>query len=240
MNLNSKHALKVHGELITKKWFLNELYSDFYRELKSIKVPKGKRVEIGSGAGFIKKIIPSTITSDVVEGKGIDMVFSSTKITFKDNEVSAYYMLNVLHHIKEPDLALKEMQRSLKKGGKIVMIEPYISLWGNFIYKNFHHEYLNPKSNWKIMGKGRMSDANTAMPWIIFVRDKQKFQREFRNLKIVKIKPHTPFRYLASGGLSKPQLLPNFAYKILKKFEEIISPLNNFLGMFVTIELEKT
>lgn len=240
MNLNSTQALKNHKKLIENRKVLNHIYQDFYSKLQSIKVPSGLKVELGSGGGFLKKHISKVITSDVIEGEGIDKVFFAEKIPLPNSSVAAFYMLNVFHHIKNPNVALKEMQRCLKKGGKIIMIEPYNTLFASFIYKNFHHENFDPNSGWNVKGKGRMSDSNQALPWIIFVRDKQIFQKQFPNLKIVAITPHTPFSYLLSGGLSKPQLIPLWGYPLIKKLESLVSPLNKYLAMFVTIEIVKT
>lgn len=237
--LNSKEALFEHKKLINKKGVLKKLYDDFYLIFKNSKYPKGEIVEIGSGGGFLKKIIPQVITSDVVRGSGIKEVFSAEKMPFKNSSVAAFTMLNVFHHIKNPEKALNEIQRCLKPNGKIIMIEPYNSLWGRFIYQNFHHELFDPKTDWKIKGRGRLSDANGALAWIVFIRDKKIFNKRFPNLIIKTVKPHTPFRYLISGGLSKPQLLPSFFYPAIKLLEQLLSPINPLLGMFATIELEK-
>lgn len=228
-----------HRRIIREKGLLKRIYIDFYQGLRPTELPAGPIVELGSGAGFIKKVIPKAITSDVISGSGIDRVFSATKIPFKNNSVSAFLMMDVLHHIKNPEKALREMERCLKPGGKIVMIEPYKSLWGGFIYKYLHHEHFDPDASWKVAGKGRMSGSNTALPWIIFVRDRKIFEKKFPNLKIQRVAPHTPFLYLLSGGLTKPQLLPTRAYPIAQLLEKSLAPLNSLLGMFVTIELEK-
>ena len=50
---------------------------------------------------------------------------------------------------------------------------------------------------------------------------------------------HTPLRYLLSGGLTLRQLVPSFTYPAIKAVEYTLSPVNNLLGMFQTIELEK-
>jgi hypothetical protein len=38
--------------------------------------------------------------------------------------------------------------------------------------------------------------ANDALPWIIFARDRLKFEQEFPDWRIETIKPIMPFRYL--------------------------------------------
>ncbi len=239
-NFNSDAALEEHKELIKRKKFLYQIYLDFYNSLIPKNVPQGKIVELGSGGGFLKEVIPEVITSDVISGSGIDKVFFAEKTPFKNNSISTYVMIDVLHHIKDSEKAFKEMIRTLKPGGKVIMVEPFNSFLGGLIYKYLHYEHYDPNADsWKIKGKGRMSESNTALPWIIFVRDRKMFERKFPELKIIKVQGHTPLRYLISGGLTKPQLLPTFTYSWIKSFEDLISPLGQHTGMFVTIELQK-
>lgn len=238
--LDSPKSLILHRQIIRRNGFLNKLYVDFYTQIKSLCKNDLPIVELGSGAGFIKQVIPSAITSDVVKGFGIDMVFSASKIPFDTGSVGAFIMLNVFHHLNNPYKALTEMERCLKAGGKIIMIEPYNTLWGKFVYQNFHHEEFNPGAKWKLLKKGRLSSANGALPWIIFNRDYLVFKKKFPGFQIIKIFAHTPFRYIISGGLSHRQLGPDFSYPLCKLIENVCSPLNNWIGMFATIEIRKT
>ncbi len=238
-NIDSRQQIKKDKDAIENKHFLHHIYADFYKLISPKNIPNGPIIELGSGGGFIKKIIPNTITSDIINGPCIDKVFFAEKIPYRNNSVSAFLMVDVLHHIKKPEKALREIERCLTVGGKIIMIEPYNSLWGSFVYKYLHHEHFNPEADWSIAGKGRMSDSNTALPWIIFVRDRKKFEEKFPRLKILLIKPFMSFSYLFSGGLSKYQFLPTFTYPLIKVLERAVSPLNHLLGMFALIELKK-
>ena len=242
MDLDNPKTTIERSAIIKRKFFLKYVYLDFYNTFKKLSkdVPKGKRVEIGSGGGFIKEKIPGCITSDVMQLPGCDMCFPAEKMPFKNNSLSATYMLNTFHHIKDPQKALSEFLRCLKRGGKVVMIEPFNSNWGRFIYKNFHHEPFDTNANWKIQKKGDLSSANGALPWIVFYRDKKRFQKLFPRLKIIFFNPHTPLRYLLSGGFTLPQLLPNLFYPLVSKLETLIAPANNHIGMFVTIVLKKS
>ena len=240
-DLNSPLTAEIHKAIIQKKPFLKKLYLDFYNEFKKsiTDLPKGDLVEIGSGSGFIKEVIPEVITTDVFNGLNIDKVFSATSMPFKEGAVSAFFLFDVLHHIIDPLAFFNEVNRCLLDHGKIIMIEPYNSPWGSFVYKNFHHEPFDTNADWEITVNGRLTGANGALPWIIFFRDRERFQKKFPHLKIKRLTPHTPFRYLISGGLSYKQLLPSFTYDLVKGLETMLSPLNEFLGMFVTVELEK-
>ena len=82
IDLDSNLALESHRRIIRSKGVLKKLYSDFYKIIASTDFPKGPIVELGSGAGFIKEVIPNAITSDIIASEEIDKVFSATKIHF--------------------------------------------------------------------------------------------------------------------------------------------------------------
>ena len=234
----------LHAEIIQSKRFLRKLYIDFYHILKAaIRVENSSTatiVELGSGGGFVKDVIPCAITSDVLRLLSVDMVFSAMQMPFEEQSVDAFVMIDVLHHIPDVSAFFVEVIRCLAPGGRVIMIEPANTVWGRFIYKNFHHEPFDPKADWKFESKGPLSSANGALPWIIFHRDRDFFEKEFPQLKIIKLEFHTPFRYLCSGGFTLRQLTPSWTYGMVKGIETILSPLNRWIGMFETIVLEKT
>lgn len=240
-SLDAPETTELHAQIIKSKPFLQNIYAGHYDILKKAipQYPQGKFVELGSGGGFIKEINPEVITSDVLALKNVDLCFSGESMPFEDQSVHIFFMIDVMHHIKNPRRVLSEMNRCLTKGGRIIMIEPANTLWGRFIFQNFHHEPFDPKAGWKIEGDGPMSDANGALPWIIFSRDRKQFETEYPSLKIITFKCHTPFRYLISGGVSMKQLLPTVTYPLIKAIEFILTPLNPWMGMFCRIELEK-
>jgi SAM-dependent methyltransferase len=241
-NLDDLAVTLLHSKIIQEKLFLKRLYIDFYKQLHgAVSDPEKKiLVELGSGGGFIKEVIANVTTSDVLNLPNVDKVFSALDMPFENSTVDAFLMIDVLHHITDPRRFFKEAMRCLKIGGKTVMIEPANSFWARFIYKNFHHELFDPQATWELAGKqSPLSQGNGALPWIIFTRDRQIFEKEFPALRIVSIRNHTPLRYLLSGGLSLRQLVPSFTYPAVKAIEYVLSPLRDLLGMFQTIELEK-
>jgi SAM-dependent methyltransferase len=241
-DLDDPATTLLHAEIVQKKAFLKKLYIDFYTQFRnSVSEPENKvLVELGSGGGFIKEVMGNVITSDILELPNVDRVFSALEMPFDNASVDAFFMFDVLHHITDPRAFFREAIRCLKPSGKIVMIEPANTLWARFIYRNFHHELFDPQAKWELAETGPVSHGNGAMPWIIFSRDRRIFEKEFPQLRIAGIRNHTPLRYLLSGGLTLRQLLPSFTYPVIKAIEYILSPLNNLLGMFQTIELEKT
>ncbi|MEO6302080.1 MAG: class I SAM-dependent methyltransferase [Bacteroidia bacterium] len=239
--LDDPKATLAHRDIILQKPFLKQLYNDWYdvfiKKAKEIKT--GKHLEIGSGGGFLKDVFPEVITSDILALPNVDMVFSAEEMPFKENELASIVMLNVFHHIPKPYLFLKEAERTLIKGGKIIMTEPANSALGRFIYKRFHHEPFEENGPREIKAGNPLSNSNQALPHIYFERDLDLFKKNFPHLKINSIKYHSPFSYVISGGVSRSAMLPFFMYNFVKGIEWLFSPLSKQLGLFCTIEIEK-
>jgi SAM-dependent methyltransferase len=240
-DLDDPRATLAHRDIILQKPFLKRLYNDWYNVFisKAKQIKTGKHLEIGSGGGFLKDVFPEVVTSDILNLPNVDMVFSAEAMPFKENELASIVMLNVFHHIPKPYLFLKEAERTLVKGGKIIMIEPANSALGRFIYKQFHHEPFEENGPREIKAGNPLSNSNQALPYIYFERDLELFKKDFPGLKINSVKYHTPFLYVISGGVSRSALLPFFMYNFAKAIEWLFSPFNKQLGLFCTIEVEK-
>lgn len=240
-SLDHPETTVLHGEIIRKKPFLKKLYINWYTMLSEAiqSVPAGEKLEIGSGAGFIKEVIPEVITSDVLDLPGIDKLLNGESLPYENKDLAAIVMVDTLHHIPNPASFFKEASRCLKKGGRIAMIEPANTVWGRFIYQKFHHEPFNPKGEWTIPSTGPLSGANGALPWILFNRDRDKFCEDFPELTIKEIKYHTPLRYLLSGGVSMKSLVPSFCFGFLSAIDKILVALSKQTAMFQLIILEK-
>jgi hypothetical protein len=150
-------------------------------------------------------------------------------------------MVNVLHHLAAPRDFFHEATRCLRVGGVVSMIEPWVTPWSTFVYRRFHHEPFDPLAeHWEFPPAGPLSGANGANPWIMFVRDRTSFEREFPNLRIRLAEPFMPLRYLLSGGVSMRSLMPGWSSTFWQGVEFLLSPLNRWLGMFAHVVLERT
>lgn len=241
-NLDAPGTTLQHREIILRKRFLKNIYVAWYQSfLNTLSgLPQGKIVEIGSGGGFLKTLDNRVITSDILEFPHCDKTFSAEAMPFEDDSLSAIFMIDVLHHIPDSELFFKEATRTLKKGGKIFMIEPANTAFSRFIFKKFHHENFDPAAaDWTFPTTGPLSGANGALPWIIFSRDYSRFKQLFPLLHKEKIILHTPFAYLISGGLTLKSLLPGWMFPVVRFAEFILSPLNRWIAMFQTIIIIK-
>jgi len=239
--LDSPERTILHKNIILSKPFLKNLYHEWYNTFvqQSKNLPGGKIVELGSGGGFLKDLIPDIIASDILELPSNDITFSALDMPFNTGSVSGIFMVDTFHHLPDAYKFLTEVDRVLQPKGKLIMIEPANSFWGRFIYSNFHHEPFNPKGSWQIPDTGPLTGANGAAPWIVFVRDKKLFNSEFPNLEIEQITYHTPLRYLLSGGVSFKQLVPDSSFWFFRAIDNSLVSISKQFSMFMTIQIKK-
>jgi len=240
---DERQTALLHRRIIRNKHILRRVYADFYGRIAASLANgpgQGQIVEIGSGAGFLTEHLPGLITSDILALPDIDLRCSALQMPFRNNSLDGIVMVDVFHHLGDAQRFLREAERCLKPKGKVIMIEPANTAFSRFVYANFHHEVFAPEAGWQFTSYGPLSTANGALPWIVFERDREKFENLFPSFKLVQFQPHTPLSYLISGGLSYRQLVPNFLYPVIRGMERILSPFSKILGMFVTIELLKT
>ena len=238
--LDDPRTTLAHRDIILRKPFLKKIYEHWYAEFRSLQKNQDSKVlEIGSGGGFLKEVMPTVITSDILSLPLVDQVFSAEELPFEDSSLDGIVMLNVFHHIPRPYLFLAEAERCLVKGGKIIMIEPANSGLARFIYKRFHHEPFDELAGPEIAPGNPLSNSNQALPYIYFERDLQTFKTDYPQLNINSVRYHSPFSYVLSGGVSRSALLPSFFYPLVKFAEWLLSPFSRQLGLFCTITVEK-
>ncbi len=240
MDVDDPQTTERRRAIIRNKRFLFQLYEEWYGLIRR-HLPSGADpvVELGSGAGFMKEWIPGLVTTDVLPVAGVDRVLPATGILpFADGSLRAIVMTDVLHHIGTPERFFTEAARVVRPGGAIVMIEPWVTPWSRFVYGHFHSEPFRPEAEqWGFPDQGPLSGANGALPWILFVRDRSKFERQFPEWSPTRIEPLMPFAYLLSGGVSLRSLAPGWAYRPCRVLERALGPVGKRSAMFALITL---
>ena len=123
-----------------------------------------------------------------------------------------------LHHLPCPRRILAEAASCVQPGGAVVMIDPWVTPWSRLVYSRLHDEpFQVDAEDWEFPRGGPLSDADSALPYIIFVRDRLRFQREFPMWRVAEIKPVIPFRYLVSGGASLRRLTPGWTLGLWRR-----------------------
>ncbi len=241
LDLDDPATTQLRRQIIASKPFLRAIYDEWYSLLAAaLPPPPGAVLELGSGAGYCSQFIPDAITSEVFPCPGVQMVVNATNLPFQPDSLRAIVMTNVLHHLPDVRAFFREASRCLRPGGKVLMIEPWITSWSRFVYTRFHHEPLDVSTpDWAFPKSRPLSGANIALPWILFERDRAQFIVEFPQLSIESVRPLLGFRYLLSGGVALRSLMPSFAVGAWAAFERGLRGHTHRLGMFAFISIQK-
>jgi SAM-dependent methyltransferase len=232
---------ELRKEIISTNPFLTAIYDEWYTLLaQALPSGNGRVLELGSGGGYCARFIPDLITSEIFSCSSAQMVLDAQQLPFANGSLRAIVMSNVMHHLPDVRRFLAEACRCLRPEGKILTIEPWMTSWSRFIYKHLHHEpFLPDAADWGFTSTGPLSGANMAMPWIVLERDREKFEAEFPDLLIEKIRPFLPFRYLVSGGVTMRPLMPGFSHKAWRGLEQMLEPEMGSLGLFAFIQVRR-
>jgi SAM-dependent methyltransferase len=244
--------INLHQDLIDKnqeywkrKPLLRTLYGDFYRLISKhlSKLQESKIVELGSGLGNIHDVIPECIRTDLFPNPWIDQIENAYKLSFADESVSDVILTDVFHHLKYPGTALHELYRVLRKGGRVIMLEPCISMLGLLVYGVLHEEpiaitkeieWFAPQ-NWTPEHIDYYAGQGNATR--IFVTE--KYRSNLKNWQKVKTIRLSAIAYAASGGFSKPQLYPTALLPFIKRSEKILDLFPILFATRLLVILEK-
>jgi SAM-dependent methyltransferase len=243
IDLDDPKTSALRKRIIASKPFLKAIYDEWYTMLAA-NLPADQHapvLEIGSGAGHLSQFVPDLITSEIFPCPGVQIVLDARQLPFASGSLRAIVMTNVLHHVPDVQYFLSEAARCLRPGGKILMIEPWVTSWSKFIYRHLHHEPFDPDAtDWSFASTGPLSGANGAIPWILFDRDRKEFELRFPELTIEQVRPFLPFRYLVSGGVSMRSLMPGFVHNAWAGLEDLLKSSWPNLGMFAFVSLSRS
>jgi SAM-dependent methyltransferase len=197
----------------------------------------GAVVEIGSGAGFAREVVPELVTSDILQYPNIDLLLDARRLPFGSGTLRAILMYNVFHHIPDVGAFLGEAERALRPGGRIFILDEHPGYISVPVLRYLHHEPYDPHAGWTFQSTGPLSGANGALSWIVFRRDRAEFMRRYPHLDIVRYEPHTPLRYWLGGGLRNWSLLPAGWFRAATAVDRWLSRVVPNSGSFVDIEI---
>ncbi|UCH94069.1 MAG: class I SAM-dependent methyltransferase [Candidatus Aminicenantes bacterium] len=247
--------LKKHREIWKQKKILRDIYTNWYKQiLKDINNSSGRAIELGAGSGNFKEFKPDVVGSDIEFCQWLDTCFDAHHLPFKENSIGNIVMIDVLHHLADPVGYLHEAAQVLKTGGRMILIEPFPTIFSLFIYKRFHPEpfimdinyfekiYNRLGSPTPSVAKNRKDpwDANQAAAYLLFFKHRKTFLSHFQGrFKIIKRKRMSCILYPGSGGFENKALIPDVLVPLFKLLEILLVPFRWLLAFRCYVVLEK-
>lgn len=243
----AQHNLEIESNLDSwqKKPLLHWIYRSMHEEIaRAINHDlDGLVVELGSGIGNIKEVLPQCLRTDLFPNPWLDQTENVYSLSFADESVSNVILFDVFHHLRYPGSALREIHRVLRPGGRAVIFEPSMGLLGKLVFGLFHHEPLglNEQIAWFAPDDWRPGDvdyyAAQGNASRIFTPD--QVGKTVGELQVLSIKQYAQLSYVASGGYSKPQLYPDSAYPLMRKLDRLLDRLPGIFATRMLITLSK-
>jgi SAM-dependent methyltransferase len=223
-----------------RKPALRAVYTDLYRRMTTATVP-GLTLEVGAGISAFKEFVPRSITSDISFAPWLNVVVDAEYLPFRDGSLANIVMFDVLHHLSAPAMFFAEAGRVLRPGGRVVMVEPAITVGSWPFYRFFHEEPVrwctDPLAETSSDRHHDPWDANQAIPTLLFIRQRDRFTAEFPALALLRVEWLSLFAYPLTGGFKAWSLLPSAIVQPLLRIEDrlmhVLGPLMAFRLMAV-------
>jgi SAM-dependent methyltransferase len=211
-----------------RAWRENEalrlLYGRWYGRVRAALPAARPWIELGSGPGLAKEIIPELELSDVVKAPWHDHEAAAEALPFAPGSVGALVLFDVLHHLRSPAAFLAEATRVLRPRGRVVLCEPYVGPLSYAVYKLFHDERLDLGADplgTRPATSADPFDGNQAIPTRLFGRrGRAELERRFPALRLVAVEHLAGPAYPASGGFGRRPLVPMALWRRLLALED--------------------
>jgi SAM-dependent methyltransferase len=229
--------LQKYRDVWDKKPLLRRVYNDIYDRIVLACID-GATVEIGGGIGQFKARFPNVITTDIQFARWLDVVVDAQKLPFAENSLANIVMVDALHHIEYPILFLREAERVLRPGGRLVMAEPAIT-WGSALfYRLFHQEPVRMNVDPLSVGSPDIDrnpyHSNQAIPTLLVLQERARLAQLVPSLSIIRTEWFSFLVYPLSGGFKSWSLLPEGIGRFILAIEKILEPA---LGQFLAFRL---
>jgi SAM-dependent methyltransferase len=226
----SDPRLQAHRSAWQRKSAVRKVYDDYHNQLLGSCVP-GPILDVGSGSGHFREKAENVVAIDLLAAPWLNLVADAQVLPFSDGCFGNIVMLDVLHHIERPKEFFLEVARTLRKGGRLAMIEPAITPLSWLVYYFLHPEPVmlgvDPLADVEAAPERDAFDANQAIPNLLFARerDRLRFMEVFPELRVVGFRRLSLFAYPLSGGFKSWSLIPGAAVSAVLALERALLPL---------------
>ena len=233
--------LAEHARLWERKPVLRMVYAPWFDALLEEVPPASRVVEVGAGPALFARYARAHrsdlrwAATDLAPATGNDVVADAHALPFRTASVDAIVGLDVLHHLARPRTFFAEAARILSPGGRLALVEPWVTPFSFVVYRFFHQEdCVEPADPWSPFsgpaGSKDLFEGNAAVPRAI-VRAASAEEWTRLGLEPPRLDLLGGFAYLLSLGFRPRSLLPVAAAPALLRFDRWSAPLARLLAL---------
>jgi len=224
-----------------RKPVLRAIYADLYRRMAAQCVP-GRTLEIGGGSGNFKEYAADVVASDIAFAPWLDLIADAQLLPIAASSLANIVMFDVLHHIEFPRAFFTEAARVLSPGGRIVMVEPAVTVASWPFYRFVHPEPVRMGEDPLREGRPERRDAfeaNQAFPTLLATRHRHRFAALFPRFELIRVEWLSLFAYPLSGGFRPWSAIPAGMVADVLRLESVLAPwLGRFMGFRMLMVIE--
>lgn len=233
------------GEIWAKRPLTREVYRRAFAEIAAEMAVGERSVEIGGGSGMAREFLPGVLVTDLVHTSHVDLVADAVRLPFRAASLDNLIGTDCLHHLPRPALLFEEATRLLRPGGRLVLVEPFISPVSRLAFALAHPEPVDlgsdplPADGRPVISATGPFAANQAIPTLLFFRHRARFTERFPGLRLRTCRRTSLIAYPLSGGFSAPCLVPRWMHGPLFALERLAAPLAPLMAFRLLVTLER-
>lgn len=205
-------------------------YSALYEKIKNQIKETDKVLEIGAGAGISSNFLNQTsiISTDFLDWdskSGVQGNVDAENLPFENNSFDVIFGIDMIHHVNNPYKVLDESIRVGKENGKVILIEPYVSVFSFIIYKLFHEEHTTYSYDFrKIYDPANPQEGDQGVAKAMFRNKKGRNFLKDKNypIKSIEVDLFHPLSFFSTGGLTNPMRINSKIISFILKTEKLI------------------
>ncbi|NQU83605.1 MAG: class I SAM-dependent methyltransferase [Parcubacteria group bacterium] len=144
-------------------------------------------LDLGCKNSPYKNLFPNRVGLDVESGEGVDVVGDAHQLPFEDSKFEQILCTEVLEHLHTPILAIREMERVLKPGGKLILTTRFV-----FPIHDAPHDYYRYTKyglrhlfrKWEILELAEETDTTTNLA-VLFERLILQTESKYKFFKLI-------------------------------------------------------
>jgi len=216
----SRALLDDHRKVWLAKPALQRIYGVWFDAILKETPPAVRALEVGAGPGLLRAHARSMrpdlhlVASDIETVPWLDLTADCMRIPVRDHALHAIVGLDVIHHLAQPAAFFAEAARTLAAGGRIAVVEPWVTPFSYPIYRWLHQEGcrldLDPWDPFRLEGKGR-KDAFQGDGAVVsrLVRTTDDARWRSLGFEPPRLTILNAFAYLLSLGFKRGTILPS-------------------------------